>query len=34
MSGDTDQYKRMEKEDITFTGMGGKIPFGEFDKFM
>ena len=34
MSGDTDQHKRMEKEDITFTGMGGKTPFGEFDKFM
>ncbi len=34
MSGDTDQHKRMEKEDITFTGMGGKTPFREIDKFM
>ncbi len=34
MSGDTDQLKRMEKEDITFTGNAGKTPFGEFDKFM
>ena len=34
MSSEADQIKRMEKEDIVFTGYSGKVSFNQFDKYM
>ena len=34
MSSEADQIKRMEKDDIVFTGYSGKVSFNEFDKYM
>ena len=34
MSSETDQLKRMEKDDIIFTGYSGKVSFNQFDKYM
>ena len=31
MSSETDQLKRIEKEDIVFTGYSGKVSFNQFD---
>ena len=34
MSSEADQIKRMEKDDIVFTGYSGKVSFNQFDKYM